>query len=200
MEDNNFNVNNENEHETEKPEAEEKKEEATYAFRWNYMEQDDANSKMLKKKQKNGVLIYAVIVTAAFLLCFGLLIGVLLADRVTNPQSQDNTPYDTSENINNTPVDPSKKKAVIGIKGGAVNQMNGYPVAGVYVSEIVEGYDAENHLKVGDIIVGIDNGEVLSVDDISSVIGGLSEGDKVLLKVYREGKLFDVEVTLGIEK
>ncbi len=107
---------------------------------------------------------------------------------------------ETGEDISENITDIAKKRAVIGIKGGAVNQMNGYPVAGVYVSEVNEGYDAMNHLKVGDIIVGINDFEVLAIDDISDVINSLEAGDTVVLKIYRSGDIFDVEITLGYEK
>ncbi|MBQ8005005.1 MAG: trypsin-like peptidase domain-containing protein [Clostridia bacterium] len=107
---------------------------------------------------------------------------------------------ETGEDISENITDIAKKRAVIGIKGGAVNQMNGYPVAGVYVSEVNEGYDAMNHLKVGDIIVGINDFEVLAIDDISEVINSLEAGDTVVLKIYRSGDIFDVEITLGYEK
>ncbi|MBR4295220.1 MAG: trypsin-like peptidase domain-containing protein [Clostridia bacterium] len=102
--------------------------------------------------------------------------------------------------INNGQPETLPKKAIIGIKGGAVSNMNGAPVSGVYISEIIEGYDAENHLKVGDIIVGINDYEVLGVEDISKVIGILKEGDSVFLDIYREGKIFEVEVKLSLEK
>lgn len=94
----------------------------------------------------------------------------------------------------------AKKRAVIGISGGDVDQSMGAPVAGFYVSEVTEGYDAANHLKMGDIIVGIDSNEVLSKNDISKVLNELNAGDKVKLTVYRDGKIFDVTVTLGEEK
>lgn len=102
--------------------------------------------------------------------------------------------------ISNGQPETLPKKAIIGIKGGAVSNMNGAPVSGVYISEIIEGYDAENHLKVGDIIVGINDYEVLAVEDISKVIGNLKEGDTVFLDIYREGKIFEVEVKLSLEK
>ena len=103
---------------------------------------------------------------------------------------------DISEN--NTAI--AKKRAIIGIKGGAVTKAQGAPATGVYVAEISAGYDAENHLKVGDIIVGINGNEVLQVSDISAVIEDMTAGDKVTLKIYRDGNLFDVDIVLDYEK
>lgn len=107
---------------------------------------------------------------------------------------------ETGEDISESNTSIAAKRAIIGIKGGAVTQSNGAPVAGVYVSEVTDGYDAANHLKVGDIIVGINGFEVLDVADISEVISTKTAGDKVTLKVYREGRLFDCEIILDYEK
>ncbi len=96
--------------------------------------------------------------------------------------------------------DVAKKRAVIGIKGGAVSQMDGFSAAGVYVSEIYEGYDAENHLVIGDIIIGINGYEVITIDDISDSINDLDAGDTVELKISRKGKIINVTVELGYEK
>ena len=106
----------------------------------------------------------------------------------------------TGEDVSENMTGIASKRAVIGISGGAVNQLSGYPVAGVFVSEVNEGYDAENHLQAGDIIVGINGYEVLEIADISEVINTLTAGDTVVLKVYRDGTLFDAEIELGYEK
>ncbi len=92
-----------------------------------------------------------------------------------------------------------KKRAVIGISGGPVSQIDGAPVAGFYVKEVSEGYDAENYLKEGDIIIGINGFEVLATEDISEVINELKVGDTVELKVYRKGTISDFTVALGEE-
>jgi serine protease Do len=94
----------------------------------------------------------------------------------------------------------AEKRVILGIMGGAVNRQSGAPVTGVYVSEITEGYDVENHLKVGDIIVGIDSYEVLAVSDVSAVLATKKAGDTVTLKVYRDGQLFDCDVIVDYEK
>ena len=58
--------------------------EATYAFRWSYDEQDAENRKKSKRKQRNGVLTYAIVMTAAFAICFGILAAVLIIDDIAN--------------------------------------------------------------------------------------------------------------------
>ncbi len=107
---------------------------------------------------------------------------------------------ETGEDITDNNTSIAKKRAIIGISGGAVSKGNQFAVSGVYVSEISDGYDAANHLQIGDIIIGINGYEVLSVADISNVISDMTAGDTVELKVYRKGLIFDVEVELGFEK
>ncbi|MEE0970111.1 MAG: PDZ domain-containing protein [Clostridia bacterium] len=160
---------------------------AEYAFRWSYEEQEYENIKT-KEKHKKGILIYAIIMTVAFVVCFAVLTAFLVMDRF---------PYDGDIIAD---YDDAGARVVIGITGGAVSRFDGAPVAGVYVSKVSEGYDAENYLEAGDIIVGIDGYEVLDVEDISEFISELDAGDTVELKVYRDGKFFDVKIELAYEK
>lgn len=107
---------------------------------------------------------------------------------------------ETGEDIveNNTSI--AEKRVIIGIKGGAVTKNGIYPATGVLVAEITEGFDAENHLQLGDIIVGIDGYEVIDIADISEVLAGKKAGDTVTLKVYRKGNIFDCYITVDYEK
>lgn len=96
-------------------------------------------------------------------------------------------------------TDVAKKRALIGITGKAVTPAEGFATTGVYVAEVNENSDAANYLEVGDIIVGIDGNEVITVADISSVISDLSAGDTVLLTVSRAGRRFECSVMLTAE-
>ena len=93
-------------------------------------------------------------------------------------------------------TDVAKKRALIGITGKAVTPAEGFATTGVYVAEVNENSDAANYLEVGDIIVGIDGNEVITVADISSVISNLSAGDTVVLTVSRAGRRFECSVIL----
>ena len=99
---------------------------------------------------------------------------------------------------NNTSI--AEKRIIIGIKGGSVTKNGIYPVAGVLVAEVTEGFDAENYLQVGDIIVGIDGYEVIDIADISEALAKKKAGDTVTLKVYRKGNIFDCDVIVDYEK
>ncbi len=107
---------------------------------------------------------------------------------------------ETGEDIveNNTSI--AEKRVIIGIKGGAVTKNGIYPATGVLVSEVNEGYDAENHLQPGDIIVGIDGYEVLDIADLSEVLLTKKAGDTITLKVYRKGNIFDCDIIVDYEK
>lgn len=107
---------------------------------------------------------------------------------------------ETGEDIveNNTSI--AEKRVIIGIKGGAVTKNGIYPATGVLVSEVNEGYDAENHLQPGDIIVGIDGYEVLDITDLSEVLVTKKAGDTITLKVYRKGHIFDCDIKVDYEK
>lgn len=51
---------------------------ASYLYRWNYGEQRAYDALEKKKKRRNGVLTYAIVMTAVFLLCFAMLAGALI--------------------------------------------------------------------------------------------------------------------------
>lgn len=51
---------------------------AAYTYRWTYGEQVKHDQKQKKKRRKNGALTYALMMSLAFLLCFGTLLGVIL--------------------------------------------------------------------------------------------------------------------------
>ena len=83
--------------------VEEKKE--TYAFRWDYSEQninDKSREDQKKYRRGRGTLVYAVVMTVAFLVAFAILIGSLTLE---NPS----TPGNPSANTGLTTVDVVEK-------------------------------------------------------------------------------------------
>ena len=88
----------------------------------------------------------------------------------------------------------------IGIIAGAVSDearsLYGLP-AGVYVTEVSDGSDAKARgLQVGDIITKVDGIAVSSVAGVNAVKGDHAVGDTVTLTVYRDGEVFEMEITL----
>ena len=51
---------------------------ASYVYRWNYGEQCAYDAWEKKQKRRNGVIVYAIVMTAVFLLCFSMLTGALI--------------------------------------------------------------------------------------------------------------------------
>jgi serine protease Do len=71
-------------------------------------------------------------------------------------------------------------------------------VQGVIVSDVNSGGPAEDAgLKVGDIILEVNNEKVNSDSDILAVMVDLSPGDVLRFKVYRERKTIDVSLKLA---
>lgn len=69
---------------------------------------------------------------------------------------------------------------------------------GVYVSDIVENSSAANSdLKVGDIIVGLNNQTIESMNKLKQVLLGLKSGDKVNMKVIRNNKEETISITFS---
>ncbi len=71
-------------------------------------------------------------------------------------------------------------------------------VAGVYVSNVEQFSAAEKAgIQIGDVITSIDGKEVKTMDELNEVKNTHKIGDKVSLKIYRDGKYQDIQLTLG---
>ncbi|MCX8010924.1 MAG: trypsin-like peptidase domain-containing protein, partial [Ignavibacteria bacterium] len=72
---------------------------------------------------------------------------------------------------------------------------------GVIVQALVEdGAAKDAGIEVGDVILSIDDREVSSPSDLQGYIATKHQGDKVKLKIYRDGKTFDKWITLKQRK
>lgn len=68
---------------------------------------------------------------------------------------------------------------------------------GLYVSAVAVGSDAaEKGIHIGDIIVALNGEEVYSSEDILKVRNELEVGDSMHFTIWREGKIFDVDIVL----
>lgn len=68
--------------------------------------------------------------------------------------------------------------------------------SGVFVSMVNEGYPSYGKLRVNDIIVSFNGVETLTVDEMRAELFKCKVGDKVVLGVYRNGEIIEVEITL----
>ncbi len=73
-------------------------------------------------------------------------------------------------------------------------------VTGVRVSAITKGLDAENKLKVGDIITEVEGVKVTNIYQVMDIINQLDGGDTITVKYHRDGRHHTVSITLGTSK
>jgi serine protease Do len=68
---------------------------------------------------------------------------------------------------------------------------------GVYVTRVTPGGSAEEiGLKVGDVIMNINNSSTKSTPELQEIVGRLRPGDKVNLEYWREGRKVKTQLTL----
>lgn len=68
---------------------------------------------------------------------------------------------------------------------------------GLYIESVAKGSDAEAQgVQSGDILVAVNGTAVATTYDVNAVKDGLQVGDTITLTLYRDGKTFDVTVTL----
>lgn len=94
------------------------------------------------------------------------------------------------------------QNGILGISGGTLNSEFSEKIGvndteGIYVESVIEDSGAEKAgIKKGDIIKEIDNIKVSKFADLTGHIGAKRVGDKVALKVSRDGSLKTIAVTL----
>lgn len=68
---------------------------------------------------------------------------------------------------------------------------------GIYVRTVAEGSAAEAAgIRIGDIIIGINDEAVTTMEELNSIKNNFKAGETVTLKVYREGQDIDVDLIL----
>jgi serine protease Do len=73
---------------------------------------------------------------------------------------------------------------------------NGFPIGPVVKSVLTDSAAENAGLKVGDIIVSIDEEEFYSEQDLSNYISNKKIGDKIRIKIYREEKVSYLDAVL----
>ena len=96
------------------------------------------------------------------------------------------------------------RRPYIGISGRNLDEKTAKAhnlVQGVYVYSVEEYSSAEKSgLKAGDIITSADGTDVKTMDELNEIKNKHTIGDKMTLKIYRDGKTQDVQITLGESK
>jgi serine protease Do len=71
-------------------------------------------------------------------------------------------------------------------------------VEGVYITDILKNSPADiASIEKGDIITKIDGTEIKTIEGLNEYKNKKNVGDKVTLKVYRQKKYIDIEITLA---
>ena len=111
-------------------------------------------------------------------------------------------PINSTTNITSQLIQYSKvKRPYIGISGIDLNETTAKKyklVVGVYVKSVEEFSAAEKAgLKTGDVIIGADDKEVKTMDELNEIKNSHQIGDKMKIKINRDGKESEIEITLG---
>ncbi len=93
------------------------------------------------------------------------------------------------------------KRPYIGIEGRDLNEASAERynlVVGVFVVSVEEFSAAEKAgLKIGDVIIEADGKKVTTMNELNEIKNSHSIGDKITLKINRDGKEKELEITLG---
>lgn len=95
-------------------------------------------------------------------------------------------------------------KPYIGITPGTMTQQMAqqyrYSVSeGVFVYSVEEGSAAAAAgIKMGDVILKLDDKEIKNTADLTAAKKGYSAGDTVTLTIYREGETMEIQLTFGV--
>lgn len=76
----------------------------------------------------------------------------------------------------------------------------GKPISIKETKNIVIATTKDNGLKIGDIILSIDNIEVENIDSIKKYISSLDIGDRVTIRIIRDNKKKEIPLTLDSDK
>ncbi|MBQ8416124.1 MAG: trypsin-like peptidase domain-containing protein [Clostridia bacterium] len=148
--------------------------EEQYFYRWNYSDQVAFDRSVEEKQRKSGVLIYTLILTAVFLVCFSILIGLLIWNQGTD--HTENTLM--GDALTTSQVSELVSPATVLIYS---TKMSGYGYGtGFFISD--DGYIVTNNHVVEDalaITVRLYSGEELA----AVLVGGSAEDDVAVLKV-----------------
>ncbi len=111
-------------------------------------------------------------------------------------------PINSTIDIYNQLVQYNKvKRPYIGIAGididSAKSEYYKLPI-GVYVKSVEDFSAAQKAgIKAGDVITAIDGTTITTMDELNEIKNAHSIGDTVTLKITREGKEMDIEITLS---
>ena len=113
-------------------------------------------------------------------------------------------PINSTKDIYKQLIESGKvKRPYIGITGQTINEETAKKhnlVVGVYIRDVSTFSPAEKAgLKAGDVITGIDNKTISTIDELTDIISSHSIGDTVTISYYRNGNTENINVKLEEE-
>ena len=113
-------------------------------------------------------------------------------------------PINSTKDIYKQLIESGKvKRPYIGITGQTINEETAKKhnlVVGVYIRDVSTFSPAEKAgLKAGDVITGIDNKTISTIDELTDIISSHSIGDTVNISYYRNGNTENINVKLEEE-
>lgn len=80
----------------------------------------------------------------------------------------------------------------------AANKQYDIEYRGIRITQVIEGMDAANHLREGDLIQAIDGEEVKTVEEMNEKLEQKKLGDEVVVLVERNGKTVEERVKIDL--
>ena len=157
----------------------------SYSFYWNYNNQLAADRKEQEKKGKRGVVVYAAILAAVFLICFGMLaVTVVLYGQGTHipPVTDNQEQSPTQPPMSTADVAELVNPSVVLVQ--AASDTSSSSGTGFFLTE--DGYIATNHHVIDgatQIRVTLYGGDAKD----ATLIGYRAEDDLAVLKIEGSG-------------
>lgn len=175
---------------------------------WDPWEQDTYQTGKTRPPKSHDGLI-AVLLVLVILLCGIVSVLSLLNIRlfrqlsIQSKENQNMLSFHTAETTAST-EDTTRICApgqpFLGIEGESISsfyQMYYHLPAGLYITEVTEGSNAEKvGLRSGDVLISIDNTHIPDNDTLASILNAHQVGDTVQAVIYRGGRQYRVALTI----
>lgn len=152
--------------------------EEQYFYRWNYSDQVAFDRSVEEKKKKSGILVYTLILSAVFFVCFSVLACLLIWNQSTGSAQR----FPDGDALTTAEVSRQVSPATVMVFSA---KMSGYGYGtGFFITE--NGYIVTNHHVIEDalaISVRLYNGQELP----ATLIGGSPEDDIAVLQIEGRG-------------
>lgn len=156
--------------------------EPTVVYRWDYEAQIDADARHAAKSRRSGVLTFAIVMSACFLLTLLVLIGALVSGGLPKQGSELSVSDGESDVLSLQQISEQGNRVVVAI---SVKRPSGIGM-GTGIIMTADGYIATNHHVIEEateIVVQLYGGEKYSAE----IIGSSDIDDLAVIKINAHG-------------